>query len=209
MRPNLEHERVHGFLQRFRAWRRLSRLSASRCFWRRSSRKPASTKFDGRRARRRATGRERVSADSLNTAVLTGFRGEGLYGLSSNLSRRSRRRYWRSSRPGSRCATHVRLMSIHQSKGLEFPSLRSPIWASGSTLDDTRGRVEFWTRTWASAAGQAPGLSQFYPSLPALAGAAATETGNVGRGTAPALRGTDARGGPPDFVRLGAPQEHC
>ena len=60
----------------------------------------------------------------------------------------------------------VRLMSIHQSKGLEFPIVALADLGKRFNLEDLRGRVILDEELGLCPQVKPPGLSQFYPSLP-------------------------------------------
>jgi ATP-dependent helicase/nuclease subunit A len=159
-----EHGRVHGFLQRFRAWRRLSRLAGVSALLEKVVEETGFCQFMAG-APEAAQRTANVSRLIHLTRQFDGFRGEGLYRFLQFVQAQQENEL--DAEPaGQPLADAVRLMSIHQSKGLEFPIVALADLGKRFNLDDTRGRVILDEELGLCPQVKPPGLSQFYPSLP-------------------------------------------
>jgi ATP-dependent helicase/nuclease subunit A len=159
-----EHERVHGFLQRFRAWRRLSRLSGVSALLEKIVEE---TGFDQWMAGVPDAAQRTANVSRLIhlTRQFDGFRGEGLYRFLQFVQAQQENEL-EVEPAGQPLRDAVRLMSIHQSKGLEFPIVALADLGKRFNLDDTRGRVILDEELGLCPQVKPPGFSQFYPSLP-------------------------------------------
>ena len=159
-----EHERVHTFLQRLRAWRRLSRLAGVSPLLEKVVEETGFDQFMA--AAPEAAQRAANVARLLHlTRQFDGFRGEGLYRFLQFVQAQQDNDL--DAEPaGQPLRDAVRLMSIHQSKGLEFPIVALADLGKRFNLDDTRGRVILDEEFGLCPQIKPPGLSQFYPSLP-------------------------------------------
>ena len=159
-----EHERVNTFLQRFRAWRRLSRLAGVAPLLEKVVEETGFGQFmaGAPDAAQRAAN---VSRLIHLTRQFDGFRGEGLYRFLQFVQAQQENEL--DAEPaGQPLRDAVRLMSIHQSKGLEFPIVALADLGKRFNLEDTRGRVILDEEFGLCPQVKPPGLSQFYPSLP-------------------------------------------
>ena len=99
------------------------------------------------------------------TRQFDGFRGEGLYRFLQFVQAQQENEL--DVEPaGQPLRDAVRLMSIHQSKGLEFPIVVLADLGNRFNLEDTRGRVILDEELGLCPQVKPPGRSQFYPSLP-------------------------------------------
>jgi ATP-dependent helicase/nuclease subunit A len=158
---NPAHARTAAFLTRFRSWRHLSRMVgisqlletivAESSFSEIVSAQPGAS--------------ANVSRLIYLTRQYDSFRGEGLYRFLQFIE--VQRENEIETEPAARPARDsVRLMSIHQSKGLEFPIVALPDLGKRFNLDDTRGRVILDEEFGLCPQVKPPGHYQFYPSLP-------------------------------------------
>ena len=99
------------------------------------------------------------------TRQFDGFRGEGLYRFLQFVQAQQENEL-EAEPAGQPLRDAVRLMSIHQSKGLEFPIVALADLGKRFNLEDTRGRVILDEELGLCPQVKPPGLSQFYPSLP-------------------------------------------
>jgi ATP-dependent helicase/nuclease subunit A len=161
---NPEHERVNTFLQRFRAWRRLSRLAGVSLVLEKVVEETGFGEWmaGAPDAAQRAANVSRL----LHLArQFDGFRGEGLYRFLQFVQAQQENDL--DVEPaGQPLRDAVRLMSIHQSKGLEFPIVALADLGKRFNLEDARGRVILDEELGLCPQVKPPGLSQFYPSLP-------------------------------------------
>ncbi|MGA2556218.1 MAG: 3'-5' exonuclease, partial [Verrucomicrobiota bacterium] len=98
------------------------------------------------------------------TRQFDGFRGEGLYRFLQYVEAQQENEL--DVEPaGQPLRDAVRLMSIHQSKGLEFPIVVLADLGKRFNLEDLRGRVILDQDLGLCPQVKPPGLSQFYPSL--------------------------------------------
>ena len=95
----------------------------------------------------------------------------------------------------------VRLMSIHQSKGLEFPVVVVADLAKKFNEQDLHGEIIFDEEFGLCPKVQPPQTGAALSESAALARAAAAEARTARRGTAAALRRPDPRAGHADFDR--------
>jgi ATP-dependent helicase/nuclease subunit A len=159
-----EHERVHAFLERFRAWRRLSRLAGVSLVLEKA--------LDDTGFGLWTAGQPDAAQRAANifrllhlTRQFDGFRGEGLYRFLQYVEAQQENEL--DTEPaGQPLRDAVRLMSIHQSKGLEFPIVALADLGKRFNLEDLRGRVILDEELGLCPQVKPPGLSQFYPSLP-------------------------------------------
>jgi ATP-dependent helicase/nuclease subunit A len=159
-----EHERVNTFLARFRAWRRLSRLSGVAPLL---EKVVEETGFDQNMAGKPDAAQRAANVSRLIhlTRQFDGFRGEGLYRFLEFVQAQQDNDL--DAEPaGQPMRDAVRLMSIHQSKGLEFPIVVPADLGKRFNLDDLRGRVILDEELGLCPQIKPPGFSQFYPSLP-------------------------------------------
>ncbi len=159
-----EHERVAAFLRRFRAWRKLSRLSGVSALLEQIVEETGFGQWmaGASDAAQRAAN---VSRLIHLTQQFDGFRGEGLYRFLQFVQAQQENEL--DVEPaGQPLQDAVRLMSIHQSKGLEFPIVVLADLGKRFNLDDTRGRVILDEELGLCPQVKPPGHSQFYPSLP-------------------------------------------
>ena len=158
---NPDHERAANFLKRFRSWRRLSRMAGVSQLLETIVAESGFSEI--------VSGRPGAAANVSRLIYLTrqfdGFRGEGLYRFLQFID--AQRDNEIETEPAGRPARDsVRLMSIHQSKGLEFPIVALPDLGKRFNLDDTRGRVILDEKFGLCPQVKPPGHYQFYPSLP-------------------------------------------
>ena len=159
-----EHERVHTFLQRFRAWRRLSRLAGVSQLLEKVVEETGFGQYPGS-APDGVQAAANVSRLIHLTRQFDGFRGEGLYRFLQFVQAQQENEL--DAEPaGQPLRDAVRLMSIHQSKGLEFPIVALADLGKRFNLEDARGRVILDEEFGLCPQVKPPGLSQFYPSLP-------------------------------------------
>jgi ATP-dependent helicase/nuclease subunit A len=159
-----EHERVAVFLRRFRAWRKLSRLSGVSTLLEQIVEE---TGFGQLMAGAPDAAQRAANVARLIhlTQQFDGFRGEGLYRFLQFVQAQQENEL--DVEPaGQPLQDAVRLMSIHQSKGLEFPIVVLADLGKRFNLDDTRGRVILDEELGLCPQVKPPGHSQFYPSLP-------------------------------------------
>jgi ATP-dependent helicase/nuclease subunit A len=159
-----EHERVHTFLERFRAWRRLSRLAGVSLVLEKTL---DDTGFGLWTAGQPDAAQRAANISRLLhlTRQFDGFRGEGLYRFLQYVEAQQENEL--DTEPaGQPLRDAVRLMSIHQSKGLEFPIVALADLGKRFNLEDLRGRVILDEELGLCPQVKPPGLSQFYPSLP-------------------------------------------
>ena len=161
---NPEHERVHAFLQRFRAWRRLSRLVGVSLVLEKVVEETGFGEW--------MAGAPDAAQRAANVARLIhlarqfdGYRGEGLYRFLQFVQAQQENEL-EVEPAGQPLRDAVRLMSIHQSKGLEFAIVALADLGKRFNLEDTRGRVILDEELGLCPQVKPPGLSQFYPSLP-------------------------------------------
>jgi ATP-dependent helicase/nuclease subunit A len=159
-----EHERVRTFLQRFRAWRRMSRLAGVSQLLERVVEETGYGEFAAASAAAPAAGAN-VSRLMYLTLQFDQFRGEGLYRF-LQFVQAQRENDLEAEPAGQPLRDAVRLMSIHQSKGLEFPIVALADLGKRFNLDDARGRVILDEEYGLCPQVKPPGTSQFYPSLP-------------------------------------------
>jgi ATP-dependent helicase/nuclease subunit A len=159
-----EHERVHTFLQRFRAWRRLSRLAGVSPLLEKVVEETGFGQLLAG-APEAAQCAANVSRLIHLTRQFDGFRGEGLYRFLQYVQAQQENEL--DAEPaGQPLRDAVRLMSIHQSKGLEFPIVALADLGKRFNLEDARGRVILDEELGLCPQVKPPGFSQFYPSLP-------------------------------------------
>jgi ATP-dependent helicase/nuclease subunit A len=159
-----EHERVNTFLERFRAWRRLSRLAGVSLVLEKA--------LDDTGFGLLMAGQPDAAQRAANISRLLhlarqfdGFRGEGLYRFLQYVEAQQENDL--DVEPaGQPLREAVRLMSIHQSKGLEFPIVALADLGKRFNLEDLRGRVILDEELGLCPQVKPPGLGQFYPSLP-------------------------------------------
>jgi ATP-dependent helicase/nuclease subunit A len=159
-----EHERVNTFLLRFRAWRRLSRLAGVSQLLEKVVEETGFGQFlaGAPDAAQRAANISRLIH---LTRQFDGFRGEGLYRFLQFVQAQQENEL--DAEPaGQPLRDAVRLMSIHQSKGLEFPIVALADLGKRFNLEDARGRVILDEEFGLCPQVKPPGFSQFYPSLP-------------------------------------------
>jgi ATP-dependent helicase/nuclease subunit A len=159
-----EHERVAVFLRRFRAWRKLSRLTGVSALLEQIVEE---TGFGQLMAGAPDAAQRAANVSRLIhlTQQFDGFRGEGLYRFLQFVQAQQENEL--DVEPaGQPLQDAVRLMSIHQSKGLEFPIVVLADLGKRFNLDDTRGRVILDEELGLCPQVKPPGHSQFYPSLP-------------------------------------------
>jgi len=161
---NPEHERVNTFLHRFRAWRRLSRLGGVSLVLEKVVEETGFGEW--------MAGAPDAAQRAANVARLIhlarqfdGFRGEGLYRFLQFVQAQQENEL-EVEPAGQPLREAVRLMSIHQSKGLEFAIVALADLGKRFNLEDTRGRVILDEELGLCPQVKPPGLSQFYPSLP-------------------------------------------
>ncbi len=160
---NPGHERVNTFLQRFRVWRRLSRLAGVSLVLEKVLDDTGFALFLAGQpdAAQRAANVTRLLH---LTRQFDGFRGEGLYRFLRYVEAQQENEL--DVEPaGQPLRDAVRLMSIHQSKGLEFPIVVLADLGNRFNLEDLRGRVILDEELGLCPQVKPPGLSQFYPSL--------------------------------------------
>ena len=159
-----EDERVNTFLQRFRAWRRLSRLAGVSRLLEKVVEETGLGQFmaGAPDAAQRAAN---VSRLIHLTRQFDGFRGEGLYRFLQFVQAQQENEL-EAEPAGQPLRDAVRLMSIHQSKGLEFPIVALADLGKRFNLEDARRRVILDEEFGLCPQVKPPGLSQFYPSLP-------------------------------------------
>ena len=155
---NPGHERVNVFLERFRAWRRMSRVEGI-------------SQLLGRVVEETGYGElpdaagPNVSRLLWLTEQFDSFRGEGLYRFLQFVD--AQRENEVEMEPAAQpLRDAVRLMSIHQSKGLEFPIVALADLGKRFNLDDLRGRVILDEELGLCPMVNPPGKRQFYPGLP-------------------------------------------
>ena len=161
---NPGHERVNTFLRRFRAWRRLSRLAGVAPLL---ERVVGETGFGLFLAGAPGAAQRAANVSRLIhlTRQFDAFRGEGLYRFLQFVQAQQDNEL--EAEPAAQpLRDAVRLMSIHQSKGLEFPIVALADLGKRFNLDDARGRVILDEELGLCPQVKPPGLSQFYPSLP-------------------------------------------
>jgi ATP-dependent helicase/nuclease subunit A len=159
-----EHERVRVFLRRFRAWRKMSRLAGVSALL---EMVVEETGFDQLMAGAADAVQRAGNVSRLIhlTRQFDGFRGEGLYRFLQYAQAQQENEL--DAEPAEQpLRDAVRLMSIHQSKGLEFPIVALADLGKRFNLDDTRGRVILDEELGLCPQVKPPGHSQFYPSLP-------------------------------------------
>ncbi len=161
---NPEHERVNTFLQRFGAWRRLSRLAGVSLVL---EKVVEETGFGQWMAGAPDAAQRAANVSRLIhlTRQFDSFRGEGLYRFLQFVQAQQENEL-EVEPAGQPLRDAVRLMSIHQSKGLEFAIVALADLGKRFNLEDTRGRVILDEELGLCPQVKPPGLSQFYPSLP-------------------------------------------
>ncbi len=155
--------KVSRFLDFFRAWRRLSRQRpVSHCL---ETVLDQTHYADWLAAQKR--GRQRVANVGQLLQLTRQFdsdRGEGLYRFLKFVE--AQQKHEVDVEPaGAPMTDAVRLMSIHQSKGLEFPIVALPDLAKKFNLQDTHARVILDERLGLCPQVKPPGGRRFYPSL--------------------------------------------
>ncbi len=159
-----EHERVNTFLERFRGWRRLARVAGVSLVLEKA--------LDDTGFGLLMAGQPEAAQRAANISRLLhlarqfdGFRGEGLYRFLQYVEAQQENDL--DVEPaGQPLREAVRLMSIHQSKGLEFPIIALADLGKRFNLEDLRGRVILDEELGLCPQVKPPGLAQFYPSLP-------------------------------------------
>jgi ATP-dependent helicase/nuclease subunit A len=155
---NPRQERVRAFLERFRAWRRMSRVAGV-------SQLLGKVVEDTGYGESMPEAGPNVSRLLWLTQQFDSFRGEGLYRF-LQFAQAQQENEVEMEPAGRPMREAVRLMSIHQSKGLEFPIVALADLGKRFNLDDLRGRVILDEEFGLCPMVQPPGRRQFYPSLP-------------------------------------------
>ena len=155
---------VSTFLARYRAWRRSARhLSISQCL---------ESVLDETHYSEWLLTQERGEQRSANvgrmlqlTRQFDVFQREGLYRFLKYVEAQQEQEI-EVEPAATPMAEAVRLMSVHQSKGLEFPIVALPDLAKPFNFGDTRGKIILDEELGLCSQIKPPQAHQFYPSLP-------------------------------------------
>src|SRR5581483_9319319 len=155
--------KIDAFVQRFQGWRRASRQEAVARILERALDETgylAWLQGEERTEQRRAN----VERFLRLTREYDAERGEGLYRF-LQLVEAQQENDIDLEPTAAPLADAVRLMSIHQSKGLEFPIVAIGDLAKRFNYTDAHGRVILDERLGLCPQIKAPGGAQFYPSI--------------------------------------------
>jgi ATP-dependent helicase/nuclease subunit A len=157
-KENPRHERVNAFLERFRAWRKMARGAGVTQLLTRVVEETGYADLTPEAG-------PNVARLLWLTQQFDSFRGEGLYRFLQFVQAQQESEV--EIEPAGRPVRDaVRLMSIHQSKGLEFPIVALPDLSKRFNLDDLHARVILDEEFGLCPMVKPPGQRQFYPSLP-------------------------------------------
>jgi len=159
-----EHDTVNTFLGRFGRWRKMSRRAGVAQLLETVVEETGYAEGAGG-AGDAASGGANVSRLLYLTLQFDRFRGEGLYRFLQHIEAQQENET-EIEPAGQPLRDAVRLMSIHQSKGLEFPIVALADLGKRFNLEDSRGRVILDEDLGLCPQVKPPGLPQFYPSLP-------------------------------------------
>jgi ATP-dependent helicase/nuclease subunit A len=158
------YEKAHEFLRRFEEWRRLSRLSAvSHCL----ETIIDQTHYGDWIATQERGGQKRANVERLLqlTRQFDAYDGESLHRFLRFVE--AQQESEAVIEPGAAPAAEaVRVMSIHQSKGLEFPIVVVADLGKPFNLSDLSRRIILDEEYGLSPQIQPPDTPRFYPSLP-------------------------------------------
>ncbi len=161
---NTHYEKVGEFLRSFEQWRKLSRQSAvSHCL----EFVIEQTHYADWIATQERGGQKRANVERLLqlTRQFDAYEGESLYRFLKFVEAQQESEV--NVEPAALPATDaVRLMSIHQSKGLEFPIVVLADLGKAFNFADLNSRIIFDEEYGLCPQIQPPNSAQFYPSLP-------------------------------------------
>lgn len=158
------YEKVDEFLKRLADWRKLSRLSAvSYCL----EHIIDETHYGDRVAAQPGGGQKRANVERLLqlTRQFDTHAGESLYRFLRFVDAQQESEMDIEPAPAP-LADAVRVMSIHQSKGLEFPIVVLADLGKRFNFSDTRAKIMLDEEYGLCPQIQPPDTPQFYPSLP-------------------------------------------
>jgi len=159
-----QHEKVHAFLERFKDWRARSRQSAvSHCL----ERVIDQTHYADWLVTQERGEQKRANVERLLqlTRQFDAYYGESLYRFLRFVEAQQESDV--AIEPAAvPAADAVRLMSIHQSKGAEFPIVVAADLGKGFNVTDLSKRIILDEVYGLCPQIKPPGAAQFYPSLP-------------------------------------------